>query len=72
MKLHRVALPGDAQLRRVDGQPSDGQAASAALPELLVVDVFVHELAVHRAVILGPLVFDMDQRPLTAAESEVL
>lgn len=71
-KLHRVALPGYAQPRRGDGQPPDGQPVPAALPEFLVVDALVHEMAVHGAVIFGPLILNVDQRPLVAAEGEVL
>ena len=34
--------------------------------------VFVHKPAVHCAVILRPLVLNVNQRPLAAAEGEVL
>ena len=56
----------------MDRQSSDGQAVTPALPELLVVNTLVHEMAVYRAEILRPLVFYVDQRPLAAAEGEVL
>ena len=71
-ELYRVALAGNTQLRRVDGQPPDGQTVPPALPKLLVVDALVHEMAVHRAVILRPLTFNVDQRPLAAAKDKVL
>lgn len=72
MKLHRVTLSGDTQHRRVDCQPSHGQAIPTALLKFLVVDAFVHEMAVHCSAIFRPLVFDVDQCPLAAAEGEVL
>ena len=56
----------------MDRQSSDGQAVPPTLPELLVVNALMHEMAVHRAEILRPLVFYVDQRPLAAAEGEVL
>ena len=34
--------------------------------------VFEQEPAVHRAVVFGPLILDVDQRPLPAAEGKVL
>ena len=50
----------------MDCQPPDGQAVSPTLPELLVVDALMHEMSIHCAVILRPLVLNVDQRPLTA------
>ena len=41
-------------------------------PIIAVMGVFMQDRAVHRAVILRPLILNMDQRPLPAAESEML
>lgn len=60
------------KLRQVDGQSPNCQAIPTALPKLLIVDIFVHELAVHHMVILRLLIFNMDQCLLPAAESKVL
>lgn len=56
----------------MDRQSSDNQAVSPAFLELLVMDMLMHELTVRSPEILCPLVFNMNQRPLAAAESKVL
>ena len=48
------------------------QRFSAALKQRLVVRALVHELPLHRTHVFRPLLLDMNQRPLPAAEREML
>ena len=59
----------------VGDRDTDREAAekiAAALGKSIVMDVFMKNCAVRRAEVLLPLVFDVDQRPLAAAELEML
>lgn len=72
VELHHITFPGDAQRGRDNGQPPEDQEIAPALPRLLIVGAAVEQIALHRAKIVLPLLFDVDQRPLAAAEGEVL
>ena len=72
MELHHITLTGYPQRPGEDGQPPNDQGVSSPLPGAHIVGVLVEELAVDGAPVLLPLVFDVDEGPLSAAEGEVL
>ena len=72
VKLHHIALAGQAQGRGEHGQAAEDQGVPPALPERCVVSPAVEHAALHGAQILLPLLLQVDQRPLAAAEGKVL
>ena len=71
VKLHHIAFAGYAERGRIYPHgPHDEQVAAAF--RAAVVRLFVQDGTVRRAVVFRPLVLHMDERPLTAAECEVL
>ena len=63
---------GHTQCPGKNAQISGGEEVSPALGKSTVVGVFVKDCSVGGAEIFCPLVFDIDKRPLAAAELEVL
>ena len=59
MEAENTHSPGDEHL-------------APAFAKTLVVSVFVQDFAVHRAKVFGPLIFNMDECPLPAAELKML
>ena len=72
VKFHHVALPCDPKPMRDHREPAQDQRVSPAFPLGFVVGALVEEGSLHRAQIFLPLVFHVDQGPLTAAEGKVL
>lgn len=54
------------------GQAAQDEQIPAPFALLFVVGAGVHQIALYRAQIFLPLVFNVDQRPLPAAENEML
>ena len=72
MIFQHIAFAGHTQRGgKYTDAPGDEQVAPA-LPEVSVVGILMHQRPVHRAEILRPLLLNMDQRPLPAAEFEML
>ena len=71
MKFHHIALTGHAEHRRMDAHGTNNQQVAAAFCAAAV-RFLVQNRAVHRAVILRPLMLHMDERPLPTAECEML
>ena len=72
MKFHHVAVPGYPQPVGRDGKPAQNQGVATTLPGAFVVGVLMKKLALHRAQVVAPLPFNVDKRPLPAAEGKVL
>ena len=72
MKFQHVARAGNAERARENAHIARDEEISPVFGKCAVVRVFMQDRAVRRAVILRPLVFDMDERPLPAAELKVL
>ena len=72
MILQHVAGPGHPQGTGKHPYPPHRQQVSPALPQVLVVGPLVQNVPFHRAVVLLPLVLNVDQGPLPAAELEML
>ena len=72
MVFQHITLTGYAQGGGEDADPTGNQPISPALLEAGVVGVFVEDRSVGGAEIFRPLILNMDERPLAAAELEVL
>ena len=72
MKFQHIAGAGDAQSPGEDPHITGDEQVSPALGQVPIVGVGVKDSAVRGAEVLRPLVLDMDQRPLPAAEFEML
>ena len=70
--FQHITLAGDTQFRGIDADAPLNLHISPAFRKRPVVGVFMHQRAVHRAVVFRPLVLDVNQRPLAAAEGKVL
>ena len=70
--FQNVALPADAQLCGIDADATLDQQVAPAFLQRPVMRPFMHQRAIHSAVIFSPLVFNVDQRPLAAAKGEML
>ena len=70
--FQHITLPGNPQLSRVDADPAFDQKVSPAFLILPVMGPLMHQCAVHCAVILLPLIFNVDQCPLPAAKHKML
>ena len=53
-------------------QPAQNQQIAALFHLLFVVGAAVHQVSLHRAYIIRPLLLQVDQRPLPPAEHKVL
>lgn len=71
-KLHHVAGPADPQPVGGDAHTADDQQIAPPLPGRGVVGLPVEGFPLHRPDVLRPLIFNMDQRPLAAAEAKML
>ena len=71
VKFHHIAFTGHAEHRRMDAHGTNNQQVAAAFCAAAV-RFLVQNRAVHRAVILRPLMLHMDERPLPTAECEML
>ena len=72
MKLDHVAHAHDLQAVRNHPQAARRQGIAPALEQRFVVGAAVHQAAVYRALVVGPQLLDVDQRPLTRAQGVVL
>ena len=72
MVFQHIALAGHLQRGGKDADAPGDEQVAPALPEVSVVGILMHQCPVHRAGILCPLLLNMDQCPLPAAEFEVL
>ena len=72
VKLHDVTLAAEAERQRVNMQAARDDRVAAAFAKLLVMGALVQKRALRGAQVLRPLLLDMDQRPLPAAEFEML
>lgn len=72
MKLQHIAGAGHTQRPGKNAHIACDEEISPAFGKCAVVRVFMQDRAVRRAVILRPLVLDVNERPLAAAELEVL
>ncbi len=72
MKFQNVTGTGNAQGRGEDPHIPGDEQVPPAFTEITVVGVFVENGPVGGAKILRPLVFNVDEGPLAAAELEVL
>ena len=70
--FQHVALPGNPQLGGVDADAPGNHGVPPALPELRIMGILVQDGPVYGAVILRPLVLNVNQGPLAAAEFEML
>jgi hypothetical protein len=72
VKFYYIAAPADSQIGTVNAHiPGDDQVTTL-FPERAIVDLFVENLPVHSPNVFCPLLFNVDQSPLTAAEGEML
>ena len=72
MELHHIAFSGKAQGVGPHWQVPQNEGIASPLPLAGIVCPGVKQRAFHRAQIFPPLLFNVDQRPLPAAESKVL
>ena len=71
-KFHDITLSREPQRVGDDGKPPEDEHIAPALAGRLVVRTAVQQVALHRAHIVLPLAFYVDQRPLPPAKGEVL
>lgn len=71
-KLHHITSSAAPQLSGKDSHISGDEQIAPFFPETAVMRSFVKQLSIHRPPVFDPLVFQMDQRPLAAAEFEML
>lgn len=72
MKLQYIAGAGHTQRPGKNTHITGDEEISPAFGKCAVVRVFMQDRAVRRAVILRPLVLDVNERPLAAAELKML
>ena len=72
MKLHHIALAAQAQPLRIHGQATDGEHIAPPFPQAVLMGAAVQQSALHRAQVFRPLVLQVDEGPLAAAEGKVL
>ena len=53
-------------------QAANDEGIASPFAQLLIMGAFVHELALGCQHVVGPRLLDMDERPLSSAEREVL
>ena len=70
--LQNITLPGYPQLCGVDAHPAGDEPVPPAFLEAWVMGVLVGNSSVDGAEILRPLIFDVNEGPLPAAESKML
>lgn len=56
----------------MDAHPSGDHPISPALPELRIMGILVQDRTIYGAVILCPLVFNVNEGPSTSAKLEML
>lgn len=71
-EIQHVARAGNAERARENAHIARDEEISPAFGKCAVVRVFMQDRAVRRAVILRPLVLDVNERPLAAAELKML
>lgn len=72
MVFQHITLPGYPQFPGVDAHPTGDKPVTPAFLKLGVVGILVQDAAINGAVILRPLILNVNQRPLTAAEGKML
>ncbi len=70
--LQYVASPGHPQLRRIHIGTACDKAIPTTLLKFWIMGVFMEQCPIYRAVVFCPLVFDVDQCPLTPAKRKML
>ena len=68
----QIASSAAPQFSGKDSHISGDEQIAPFFPETAVMRSFVKQLSIHRPPVFDPLVFQMDQRPLAAAEFEML
>ena len=72
MELHHIALPGDPQGGGGHRKSTEDQDIPPALPGLVVVGPAVEDVPLHRPEVFLPLLLNVNEGPLAAAEGKVL
>ena len=72
VEFHHVADAVQLQWLACNPQPPHGQNIAAQFRECFVMRPLMQDVSFHRAYILRPQVFNVNQRPLPAAEREML
>ena len=72
MVFQNIALPGYPQLRRVDAHPAGDEPVTPAFLKLRVVGILMQDFSINGAVVLRPLILNVNQRPSAPAELEML
>ena len=72
MVFQHITLPGYPQLPGVDAHPAGDEPVTPAFLKLGVVGILMQDAAVNGAVILRPLMLNVNQCPLPAAEGKML
>ena len=71
-EFHYIALAGHTKRRGKDWHPAGDDKVTPAFPKICIMRVLMHQCAADRPQVFRPLTFDVDQRPLPAAELEML
>ena len=71
-ELHHIAGPGQAQPVADDPHAAHRQQVTPLFPKGIVVAPFMQQLPLDGAQVFGPLLFEVNQRPLPPAKAEVL
>ena len=72
MKLYDVARAGEIQFTAEHAHAAHGQQTGTLAGLPFIVAAFVEQFPLDRAQVVRPLLLDVDERPLPAAEGEVL
>ena len=72
VEFHYIAFSGEPQCPRYHRETPEDQNIAPPLPQLLIMGPAVEECTLHGAQILLPLLLDVDEGPLAAAEGKVL
>lgn len=72
VKFRDIAFSGQTETGRKDRKPSKDQGVSPLFPLLFIMRSGVKQRSFHCAEVFLSLVFNVDQRPLSAAKGEVL
>ena len=72
LEFYNVALTAQAESERVDAQTARDDRVAAALAKALIMRALMHDFPFDSAEILRPLLLNMYQCPLSAAEAKML
>jgi hypothetical protein len=71
-EFNNIAASGHAEDRRLYPESANCEYAAALFREIFVVGAFVQDISLDRIQVIGPLLLEMYECPLPAAEGEVL